>query len=209
MGNSLKVALALGVGYFLGRSHKTRLALVLAAGAATGGFGGFAKRALASGGKHLAASETLGKLSPELGNVVDSLKDDLAEAGKAAAKAAISSKLDSVADSIHDRTEALRGQAVAHAGEAESQVLDGAAEARKAGRRTEEEEDRPEEHAERRRRPEAEKTSDRPRHAPRPRPSDDVPSDRPRSSDRGRSGDRQPAPSRAGRPASDHRDGGE
>lgn len=173
MGKSWKVALALGVGYFLGRTHKTRLALVLAAGAATGGFGGAARRVVTSGGKRLAASESLGKLSPDFGPVVDSLKGDLAEAGKAAAKAAISSKLDAVADSLHDRTEALRGQPAADI---------------QAGIRTDE---------------------DRPRRAPRPRPSDDSAAPRPRSSAHDRPARRQPASSRAGRPGSGHRDGGD
>jgi hypothetical protein len=89
MAKSWKVALALGVGYFLGRTHKTRLALFLAAGAATGGLGGAARRVVTSGGKRLAASESLGKLSPDFGQVVDSLRGNLADAGKAAAKAAI------------------------------------------------------------------------------------------------------------------------
>lgn len=196
MGNSLKVALALGVGYFLGRSHKTRLAFILAVGAATGGFGGVAKRVVTSGGKRLAASESLSKLSPEFGNVVDSLKGDLAEAGKAAAKAAITNRLDAVADSIHDRTETLRGQAVAP-DEAYSAAPGSSADGEPAGRRTED--GGPERHAEHRRRPEGGRTSDRdrPQRPPRQRPSDES------------SAGRQPAQSRAGRPAPDHRGGGD
>lgn len=206
MGKSWKVALALGVGYFLGRTHKTRLALVLAAGAATGGFGGAARRIVTSGGKRLAASESLGKLSPDFGPVVDSLKGDLAEAGKAAAKAAIGSKLDAVADSLHVRTEALRAEPGAGI---------------KSGIRSDirTDEDRPEGRQERRPRPEAESAADRdrgpraPRRAPRPRPSDDSAAPRPRSSahDRpDRPARRQPASSRAGqpgRPGSGYRDG--
>lgn len=185
MAKSWKVALALGVGYFLGRTHKTRLALFLAAGAATGGFGGAARRVVTSGGKRLAASESLGKLSPDFGQVVDSLKGDLADAGKAAAKAAISSKLDAVADSLHDRTEALRG-----------------ADGGQAGIKTEGRQ-------ERRRRPEEDSFADRdrPRRAPRPRPSDD--SAAPRPGRPGRPAYRQPASSRTGRPASGHRSGGD
>lgn len=194
MGKSWKVALALGVGYFLGRTHKTRLTLVLAAGAATGGFGGAARRVVTSGGKRLAASEPVGKLSPDFGPVVDSLKGDLAEAGKAAAQAAISSKLDAVADSLQGRTEALRGQPAADV---------------QAGVRTDE--DRPEGRQERRPRPEGDYSADRDRQrrAPRPRPSDDSAVPRPRSSAHDRPARRQPASSRAGRPGSGRRDGGD
>lgn len=195
MGNSLKVALALGVGYFLGRTHKTRLAILLAAGAATGGFGGVAGRVLTSGGRRLAASETLGKLSPDFGNVVDSVKGDLAEAGKAAAMAAISNRLDAVAESIHDRTEAMRGQAIPHG--ADSEASDISAEGERGGYRSEP--DRPERREEGRRRPEGGRSSDqdRPQRPPRQRPSGEPSAARPRSSAR----DRHSESSRAGRSA--------
>lgn len=190
MGNSVKVALALGIGYFLGRSHKTRLALILAVGAATGGFGGVAKRMVTSGSKRLAASDTLGKLSPEFGNVVDSLKGDLADAGKAAAKAALSNRLDAVAESIHDRTEALRGQAAVPGG-----TVSAPGKPTDSGRADQWTEDgEPEGRQEHR---------DRPQRPPRQRPSGESRADRPRPSVR----DRRPESARAGRPAP--RDGGE
>lgn len=196
MGSSLKVALALGVGYFLGRTHKTRLAFLLAAGAATGGFGGVAGRVLTSGRERLAASESLIKLSPDFANVVDSLKGDLADAGKAAAKAAISNRLDAVADSIHDRTEILRGQAVSR-DEADEATSDRSTEGRRANRRPED--GRPERRQEDRRRSEGDMPADRdrPQRPPRPRPSGEPSAARPRSSAR----DRRAEPSRAGRPA--------
>lgn len=192
MGSSWKVALALGFGYFLGRTHKTRLALLLAAGAATGGFGGAAGRVLKSGSKRLATSESLGKLSPDFAQVVDSLKGDLADAGKAAAKAAISSRLDAVADSIHDRTETLRGQGVVPDDEPVSADSASLEDDERAGR---EPEDSRSERTEHRRPPERDRSSDRerpsdrdrPRHPPRPRPSGESPRvGRPASSRRGR-----------------------
>lgn len=197
MGKSWKVVLALGVGYFLGRSHKTRLALFLAAGAATGGFGSAARRVV--------TSESLGKLSPDFGQVVDSLKGDLADAGKAAAKAAISSKLDAVADTLHDRTQALRGQAAPDGGRAD--VKTEADVKPEADVKTET--GGPDGRQERRRRPEEDYSSDRdrPQRAPRPRPSDD--SAAPRPGRPSRPAHRQPASSRTGRPASGHRGGGD
>lgn len=107
MRNGMKAGLAIGVGYLLGRRRKMRLAAMLAAGAATGGFGGAAGRMLKSGGKKLAESGSLGQLSPELGKVTDALKGELVGAGKAAASAAISNRIESLTGSLHDRTQSL------------------------------------------------------------------------------------------------------
>src|SRR6185437_7680304 len=97
MDNTMKTALAVGIGYMLGRKRKMRLAMMIAAGAATGGFGGAAGRMLKSSGKRFASNEALSGLSPQLGQITGALKGDLANAGKAAAKAAINNRIESVA----------------------------------------------------------------------------------------------------------------
>src|SRR2546425_3892357 len=51
MKGGAQAALALGVGYILGRRRKMRLATMLALGAATGGIGGLGPAALRRGGK--------------------------------------------------------------------------------------------------------------------------------------------------------------
>ncbi len=110
MRNNLKVPLAVGAGYLLGRKRKMRLAVAVAAGAATGSLGGVASRALKFGGKQLASSDSLSKFSPEFGQVADTIRGDLANAGKTAAKAAITSRMDVLASSLHDRTQAMARQ---------------------------------------------------------------------------------------------------
>ncbi|MBO3746926.1 hypothetical protein J5X84_12685 [Streptosporangiaceae bacterium NEAU-GS5] len=101
MKDSIRVGLAIAAGYYLGRRHKLRLAAVLAAAGAAGrlrkGEGGMLGKAL----------KTLGA-SPELEQVVDRLRGNLTEVGKAAAVAATSRQIDTVSSKLHDRAEALR-----------------------------------------------------------------------------------------------------
>ena len=99
MQNTMKTALAIGIGYMLGRRRKMRLAMMIAAGAATGGFGGVAGRLLKSGGKKLASSDALTGLSPQLGQITEVVKGDLVNAAKAAAMAAVNNRIESVAGS--------------------------------------------------------------------------------------------------------------
>lgn len=120
MKGGTQAALALGVGYVLGRQHKMRMATVLAAGAATGGLGGLAGMALKRGMKLLGSSEALSKVSPQLGELADTVRGDLMEAGKAAATAAVTNRIESLTDSLHERAEIVRdpGAAVSDAGKA-------------------------------------------------------------------------------------------
>lgn len=120
MKGGTQAALALGVGYVLGRQHKMRMATVLAAGAATGGLGGLAGMALKRGMKLLGSSEALSKVSPQLGELADTVRGDLMEAGKAAATAAVTNRIESLTDSLHERAEIVRdpGAAVSGAGKA-------------------------------------------------------------------------------------------
>ncbi|MDP9866518.1 MULTISPECIES: hypothetical protein [Streptosporangium] len=99
----LQMALAVGAGYLLGRSHKLRLALALAAAGATGRLG-------VSGGDLLQQGlKTLGS-SPELSKLTDSVRGELLEVGKAAVRTAASKQIDSLTSRLHERAEFLRGQ---------------------------------------------------------------------------------------------------
>jgi hypothetical protein len=120
MRGGTQAALALGVGYVLGRRRKMRMTTVLAAAAATGGLGGLGGAALRRGVKMLGSTEALGKVAPQLGELADTVRGDLLSAGKAAATAAVSNRIESLTDSLHDRAELVRdpGAAVSGAGEA-------------------------------------------------------------------------------------------
>src|SRR5947207_819946 len=84
MKGGTQAALALGVGYLLGRRRKMRLTTMLAVGAATGGVGGLGGAALKRGMKMLGSSEAIGKFAPQLGELADTVRSDLMDAGKAA-----------------------------------------------------------------------------------------------------------------------------
>ncbi|MGN6792848.1 MAG: hypothetical protein ACTHJW_10745 [Streptosporangiaceae bacterium] len=111
MNKASNVALAIGAGYLLGRKRKLRLALVLASAAATGRVGGVAAKAIKRGGSLVGSSDAIGKLSPELGSLMSTMRGDLADAGKAAVQAAVSSRIESLTGSLHDRAEGLRSPA--------------------------------------------------------------------------------------------------
>jgi hypothetical protein len=117
---STQAALAIGAGYLLGRRRKMRLAAMLAAGAATGGLGSLGGKALQRGIKMLGSTEALGKFAPQLGELADTVRGDLIDAGKAAATAAVNNRIESLTDSLHERAEFVRdpGAAVGGAGKA-------------------------------------------------------------------------------------------
>lgn len=97
MGRNARIALAVGIGYVLGRRHRLRSALVLAAAAAAGRMSTdpqALRRLLPSG--------------PQLGQVAG-LGKPLADAGKAAATAAVSHGIDSVGDRLRRQADVLRG----------------------------------------------------------------------------------------------------
>ena len=94
-----QIAVAVVGGYVLGRSRKTRLALLLALAAA-------------GGGKLPFGPEDLLRKSP-LGGPLDKLTGDLrgqiVDAGMNMAKKAASSRIDSISDRLQERAETLRG----------------------------------------------------------------------------------------------------
>lgn len=108
MKGGTQAALALGVGYVLGRRRKMRMTTVLAAAAATGGLGGLGGMALRRGAKMLGSSEALGKFAPQLGELADTVRSDLMDAGKSAATAALTNRIESLTDSLHERAELVR-----------------------------------------------------------------------------------------------------
>jgi cytochrome c556 len=104
-----QIALAITAGYLLGRRRKLRLAAVLAGAVATGRLGALGGAALKRSASLAQANGVLGKVSPQLGDIANTVKGDLVKAGKAAAVAAVTSRMDSLSDSLRDRTEAIRG----------------------------------------------------------------------------------------------------
>ncbi|MGW3351647.1 hypothetical protein ACWDA3_50835 [Nonomuraea rubra] len=107
MSNKMRIGLALLAGYFLGRRKKLRMAVALAAAGAAGrarggkGGGGGGGGLLSQGIKSLTSSA-------DVAPIVDRLRGDLLEVGKAAAVAAAGRQIDSLSDKLHERAEALR-----------------------------------------------------------------------------------------------------
>jgi hypothetical protein len=136
MKGGTQTAVAIGVGYILGRRRKMRLATMLALGAATGGLGKLGPVALKRGAKFLGSTDIGGALGPQVGEIVSTIRGDLLDAGKAAATAAVSSRIDSLSDSLHDRADTLRNPeaAVASVGEATGRL-------RRRGRDADDEQD--------------------------------------------------------------------
>jgi hypothetical protein len=107
---STQTAVALGVGYLLGRKHRFRTA---AAAAVVAGFGSTSVGdvLLRRGAKMLTSPAALGKVSPQLGDLADTVRGDLLEAGKAAVSAAVTNRIDSLTDSLRDQAERIRNPA--------------------------------------------------------------------------------------------------
>jgi hypothetical protein len=127
MKGGARTALAVAAGYFLGRSKKMRLALMLAAAGATGRLG-TPGELLQRGTKMLASS-------PEVAKIAEDLRGELFDALKAAAVTAASSRI----DSLSDRLQEAGGERLREAGsdlrEAGSEVREtGSERLREAGR---------------------------------------------------------------------------
>jgi hypothetical protein len=127
MKGGTQAAVAIGVGYVLGRRRKMRTAtLLVAATAAGGGMGGIGGAVLRRGTKALGSTDLLGKVAPQLSEITDAVRGDLLNAGKAAAVAAVNGRIESLTDSLHDRAQALRdpGAAVGEAGDTARRTAD-------------------------------------------------------------------------------------
>jgi hypothetical protein len=104
---STQAAMAIGVGYLLGRRRKLRVATVMAVATAVGGTT-VGDMVMSRGMKLLASSNALDKMPPQVADLVDVIRADLVDAGKAAATAAVTNRIDSLTDSLHDRAERIR-----------------------------------------------------------------------------------------------------
>lgn len=99
MGSGGRVAVSVLGGYLLGRSHKTRLAVLLALLAASGrlpdGVSGLLRRTALGG---------------SLDQITGDLRARLSSAGSSIAEKAASSPVESLSDILHERTEALHAE---------------------------------------------------------------------------------------------------
>jgi hypothetical protein len=185
MNTGARVGLALTAGYVLGRLHKMKWALALAALAGRkrlpGGSGGL----LQQGAKFLASS-------PELAKLTEEMRGQLVEAGKAAAVAAVSGKINSLSDELRERSEAMRA---ANAGGDEGAAAGGEENVEEERYR---DEDRAGDHRPRRHRDEDAAGRDEAEHIPAPRSESDRAPVSPgsRSRERPAAGDRGDDPSR-------------
>jgi hypothetical protein len=100
MVNGAKVALAVGAGYFLGRSRKMRLALMLAAAGMTGKFPTSPSALAAQGLKSLGASADVSQLTQQL-------RGEVLNAARAAALAAATKQVDALNDRLQGVTSAV------------------------------------------------------------------------------------------------------
>ena len=119
MKGGAQTALAIGVGYMLGRRRKMRLATMLALGAATGGAARLGPAAMRQGAKYISKTDIAGALGPQVTEIVNTVRGELLDAAKGAAAAAVTSRIDSLSDNLHERAETLRNPeaAVGKAGE--------------------------------------------------------------------------------------------
>jgi hypothetical protein len=113
MKGGAQAALALGVGYILGRRRKMRLATMLAVGAATGGAAKLGPAAVRQGTKYLGKTDIAGALGPQVTEIVNTVRGELLDAAKGAAATAVTSRIDTLSDSLHDRAETLKNPGAA------------------------------------------------------------------------------------------------
>jgi hypothetical protein len=196
MNTGARVGLAVTAGYLLGRFHKMKWALGLAALAGRrqlpGGAGGLVQQ----GAKLLSSS-------PEFTKLTEEMKGRLVEAGKAAAVAAVSSKIDSLSEGLRERSEGMRA---ARAGGAGGAAAGGEQDAESERYRDEDERYRDEDRAadsRRARHPDDDDGRDQAERVPPPRGE----SDRPRGDRQSRSRDERAAHGRAGHPSRHDREG--
>ena len=108
MKGGVQTAVALGVGYILGRRRKMRLATMLALGAATGGAAKLGPAAMRQGVKYIGKTDIAGALGPQVTEIVNTVRGELLDAAKGAAAAAVTSRIDSLSDNLHERAETLK-----------------------------------------------------------------------------------------------------
>jgi hypothetical protein len=95
MDTKAPVAVAIGVGYLLGRNHKLKWAAILGAAAATGQLNGMGAKALSRGVDMLKSTPELAGLTEGAGKLLD--------AARTATVSAMNSKATSMTDKMQDR----------------------------------------------------------------------------------------------------------
>ena len=110
-----RVALGVGAGYFLGRRHKMRLAMMLAAAGASSKLGGDPRELLTQGLERLSSS-------PEVGKLTEQVRVQLVDAVKSAALTAATSRVESLNQRLRQGPSAPTG--AAQKGEAEGEPQD-------------------------------------------------------------------------------------
>ena len=98
-----RVMLAVAGGYFLGRTKKMKLAIMLA-GMASG------NKIARDPAQLLAQGTRLVQSNPQLSALSDQVRGRLVEAGKGVAVAVVSRQLDSLSDRLSERTDRLSGR---------------------------------------------------------------------------------------------------
>ena len=101
MKTGAQIGLAVTAGYVLGRFHKMKWALALAAMGARKRLGGTQGELLRQGTKLLGSP-------PELSKLTEDMRGRLVEAGKAAAVASVTKRIDSLSDNLRERSDVLR-----------------------------------------------------------------------------------------------------
>ncbi|CCW10188.1 hypothetical protein QLG13_27165 [Rhodococcus aetherivorans] len=96
MKGGARVAAGVSIGYFLGRTHKMRLALMLAGAGLTGRLPSNPQDILKRGASMVGSS-------PELVKITDSVRGELMSAARAAAVTAASNRIDSLNDRLQQR----------------------------------------------------------------------------------------------------------
>jgi len=168
MKGGAQTAVAIGVGYILGRRRKMRLATMLALGAATGGAARLGPAAMRQGAKYLGKTDIAGALGPQVTEIVDTVRGELLDAAKGAATSAVTNRIDSLSDSLHERAETLRnpeaavGKASETAGGTASRAGRGVGELRRRGRLADGEDEAAEDRRNARTRRTRSQTSDEP-----------------------------------------------
>jgi hypothetical protein len=197
MNSGARLGLAVTAGYLLGRFHKIKWALAVAALAGRGRLPGGAGGLVQQGAKLLTSS-------PEFTKLTDEMKGRLVDAGKAAAVAAVSSKIDSLSQGLRERSDAMRATRAGGTGGAASGGEDDVESERD---RDEDERYRDEDRAAgsgpRRRSDEGGDSRDQAERVPAPRGG----SDRDRASREPRSRERPAADDRRGHPSRDDVEG--
>jgi hypothetical protein len=196
MNSGARLGLAITAAYLLGRFHKLKWALGLAALAGRGRLPG--GQGLFEQGAKLLAS------SPEFTRLTEEMRGRLVDAGKAAAVAAVSSKVDSLSESLRERTEAMRAaSAGSEGGGAVGEEEDGEEERHRDKEERYRDESRTAE-SRRKRHPDKDDGG----HVPAPRrPASRAESERTRGGGQSRSREDLPADGRAGHPSRHTGDG--